>query len=112
MALWFLLLFVAETILLIAISVPLMQGRVKPNSIYGVRTAKTLSDESVWYRSNAYGGRLLFRTGLVQLVAVVALYCIPSLRANFVAYNLACGGVILGGLLLASVLLMRFIRSL
>jgi uncharacterized membrane protein len=103
---------VGETILLIAISVPLMQGRVKPNSVYGIRTAKTLSDESVWYRSNAYGGRLLFRTGFMQLIAVVALYCIPSLRANFVAYNLACGGVILGGLLLASVLLMRFIRSL
>ena len=112
MALWFLLLFVAETILFIVISVPLMQGRVKPNSIYGVRTAKTLSDENIWYRSNAYGGRLLFRTGFIQLIAVVGLYCIPSLRDDFVAYNLACGGVILGGILLASVLLMRFIRSL
>jgi len=71
MALWFLLFFVAETVLLVAMSVPLMQGRVKPNSIYGVRTAKTLSDESIWYRSNAYGGRLLFRTGLVQLVRKV-----------------------------------------
>ena len=112
MSLWFLLLFVGESVLLTGISIPLMQGRVKPNSIYGVRTPKTLSDDSVWYRSNAYGGRLLFRTSLVQLVAVVGLYCIPSLRADFVAYNLACGGVILGGLLLASLLLMRFIRSL
>ena len=53
MALWFLFLFVGETVLLIAISVPLMQGRVKPNSIYGVRTTKTLSNEDFWYRSNA-----------------------------------------------------------
>ena len=36
----------------------------------------------------------MFGTGLVQLVAVIALYFVPRLRADFVAYNLACGAVI------------------
>ena len=89
-----------------------MQRRIGPNRIYGVRTRKTLADEDVWYESNAYGGRLLFRTGLVQLVAVVALFFVPRLRADFVAYNLTCGAVILGGVVLASVLIIRHVQSL
>jgi len=109
---WFLLLFAGVTALMMAVSVPLMQGRVQPNRVYGVRTPKTLGDERVWYQGNAYGGRLLFRTGLVQLVAVVALYGIPRLRADFVAYNLACGAVILGGVVLAGVLILRRLQSL
>jgi uncharacterized membrane protein len=109
---WFLLLFVGMTTLQMAVSVPLMRGRVGPNSIYGVRTRKTLGDEGVWYASNAYGGRLLFRTGLVQLVAVIALYFVPSLRVNFIAYNLACATVMVSGVVLASALIIRHIQSL
>jgi hypothetical protein len=112
LALWFLLLFVAVTTLLIAVSVPLMRGQVGPNLIYGVRTRKTLGDERVWYESNAYGGRILFRTGLVQLVTVIALYFVPSLRSNFIAYNLVCATVILIGVILASALIIRHVQSL
>jgi len=96
----------------VALAVPLMYGRVKPNSLYGLRTERTLRDEDAWYRGNAYGGRLFFRTGLVALVAVIGLYCVPSLRDNFVAYNIACGAVIVGGLLFTTVLVVRFVHSL
>lgn len=109
---WFLLLFAGVTVLMMAMAVPLMRGWVGPNSIYGVRTPKTLSDEGIWYQSNRIGGRLLFRTGLVQFIAVVALFGVPSLRADFVAYSLSCGAMILGGILLAGVLMIRRIRSL
>lgn len=112
LSLWFLLLFAGVTILMMVVAVPLIRGRVRPNLIYGVRTPKTLGDESVWYHANAYGGRLLFGTGLVQLFAVIALYCVPRLRADFVAYNLACGAVILGGILVVSALMVRRLQSL
>ena len=79
MTLWFLLLFASASSLMMALAVPLMRGRVKPNSLYGLRTERTLRDEEAWYRGNAYGGRLFFRTGLAALVAVVGLYCVPSL---------------------------------
>jgi hypothetical protein len=110
--LWFLLLFTGVACLMMALAVPLMCGRVKPNSLYGLRTERTLRDEDAWYRGNAYGGRLFFRTGLVVLVAVVGLYCVPSLRGNFVAYNIACGAVIVGGVLFATVRAVRFVQSL
>src|SRR4051812_11579756 len=81
---WFMLLFAGESVVTMAISVPLMRGWVKPNPAYGIRTPRTLSDEGLWYRSNQYGGKLMFRTGLVQLIAIVALFGVPSLRANFI----------------------------
>ena len=74
MTLWFLLLFTGVAGLIMALAVPLMRGRVKPNSLYGLRTERTLRDEDAWYRGNAYAGRLFFRTGLVALVGVVGLY--------------------------------------
>lgn len=109
---WFLLLFVGVAALMVAISIPLMKGWIRPNPIYGVRTPRTLGDERVWYQSNAYGGRLLFRAGLAQLVAVVALFFVPPLRADFVAYNLACAVVIVGGTLIAAGFTLRHIQSL
>ena len=108
---WFLLLFAGVSILQMAFSVPLMRGRVGPNSIYRVRTRKTLGDERAWYENNAYGGRILFRTGLVQLVAVIALYFVPSLRVNFIAYNVVCATVTLSGVVLASTLIIRHLQS-
>jgi uncharacterized membrane protein len=109
---WFLLLFVGVTTVQIALAVPLMLGRIPPNALYGLRTTKSLSDEGVWYASNTYAGQMLFRTGLVQLVAIVALYFVPILRVNFIAYNLACLTVMLGGVIIASVLIIRYLKSL
>ena len=111
MTLWFLLLFTGVASLMMALAVPLMYGRVKPNVLYGLRTERTLRDEDAWYRGNAYAGRLFFRTGLVTLAAVVGLYCVPSLRDDFVAYNIACGAVIVGGILFSTVLAVRFVQS-
>jgi hypothetical protein len=53
-------------------SLPMIRRRVKPNSVYGLRTAKTLSNERIWYDANAYAGRMLLRAGIVGLVGVVA----------------------------------------
>ncbi len=109
---WLMLLFAGVSVLLMGVSVPLILGRVRQNDIYGVRTAETLSDESVWYRGNAYGGRLLFLTGLLQLAAVISLYFVPFLHGNIVAYNAVCGAVIVVSLLAASAKIDRYVRTL
>lgn len=46
------LLFAAVGLLYIALGVPLFRGQVKPNSWYGCRTTKTMSDEKIWYAVN------------------------------------------------------------
>lgn len=108
----FMLLFVGTSALLMGVSVPLLLGRVGRNSTYGVRTAETLADDQIWERGNIFGGRLLFVTGLVQLVAVIALYCVPFLHGNVIAYNGACGVFIVASLLAASAWIQRYVRTL
>lgn len=103
----FLVLFVGTSLLLIAVSVPLALGRVKRNPFYGVRTAKTLQSDAAWYAGNAYGGRLLSVAGVVDLIAVVLLACVPALRTNSGAYSGACGIIIVGSILAASALILR-----
>lgn len=109
---WFMLLFVGTSVLLMGVSVPLLLGRVGRNDTYGVRTAKTLADDRIWERGNIFGGRLLFLTGLVQLVAVIALYCVPFLHGNIIAYNVACGVFIVASLFAASAWIHRYVRTL
>ena len=68
---------ILTALLLIAASVPLIQRRVRPNSVYGFRTPKTLGDEQVWYEANAFSGRMLLRAGAVTLVGTVILAFVP-----------------------------------
>jgi uncharacterized membrane protein len=57
-------------IALVAASVPLMRGRVKPNRTYGFKTRKTLSDERVWYAANQILGKDMFLTGIATLLLI------------------------------------------
>jgi uncharacterized membrane protein len=57
--------------LFVALAIPLIRGRVRPNRLYGVRTPRTLGDERVWYEANRKGGRALAGAG--ALAATVAL---------------------------------------
>jgi len=40
---------------------------------YGFRTPKTMSSDSMWYRTNKLGGQYFVAAALVQLVAVLLL---------------------------------------
>jgi hypothetical protein len=66
-------LFVGTGVLVVALSVPLIQGRVPPNHWYGLRIRATLDDPDVWHPANRYAGWLLLAYGLVMLVASLGL---------------------------------------
>lgn len=51
-------------ILIIALAIPMILEKVKPNPIYGFRTKKTLSDEKIWYPANKYSGKAMILAGL------------------------------------------------
>ena len=59
------LLFSGVGVLFIALSIPLILERVPPNSTYGFRTGKTLSDPKIWYAANRIAGYDLLIAGLV-----------------------------------------------
>lgn len=66
-------LFLGTGALLIALSIPLLRRRVKPNDTYGLRVAATLENEAVWYEANARSARHLLLLGVVIAVLSIAL---------------------------------------
>jgi len=89
----------------IALAVPLIRRRIKPNGSYGVRFPSTLEDESVWYDINARGGRHLVWISVVYVAALtVSLvfgrtwnatvrFLVPT---GLLVFALVCDAIVLG----------------
>ena len=77
--------------LLVGLSIPLMQDKVKPNGWYGFRVAKTMNDPDTWYAVNHHFSYRLFWSGVSLLAAASLLYLFPDL--NLDAYALIVLGV-------------------
>lgn len=73
----FIIIFVAVGLLLVGVALPLIQRRVKPNDLYGLRVAATFADEWVWYEANARTGRDFLVAGLVQVGVALLLPLSP-----------------------------------
>ena len=103
------LLFIGMGILLIALAIPLIQGRVKPNWYYGFRTPRTVNDPDLWYPANAYAGKLLLGFGIAIIVASSLLALIPGINED--SYSIGITIVITGGLLILGYLCWKFLRT-
>ena len=64
--------------LIAAVCWPLMQGKVGPNRLYGIRTRAAFQSPENWYRLNRLGGKILFRAGLVVAVTGLVGLCLPA----------------------------------
>jgi hypothetical protein len=66
-------------VLLIAVSVPLLLGKIKMNPVYGFRFRKAFESEENWYVVNSYGAKALIRWALVIMATGIAcLYIEPE----------------------------------
>lgn len=79
--------FVVVGLLLSALSVPMILKKIKPNGLYGFRVRKTMENPDIWYAVNAYSGKWLLATGLVEVVAAIGLAFVPSLTLDVYAYG-------------------------
>jgi hypothetical protein len=70
---------VAAHLLLIALAVPMIRGKVKPNGLYGFRIPLTLDNPQIWYPANRYAGWLLLAWALISLVATLGLPFLPGM---------------------------------
>jgi uncharacterized membrane protein len=59
---------VIAPLIIIALSIPLIAGRIRRNYLYGFRTPRTMSSDTVWYPANRVGGILFLCVGLVWLM--------------------------------------------
>jgi len=109
MALPLLILFVLASLFLVGLSIPLAQGRVKPNRIYGVRLPLTLNNPDMWYKVNAYVGRVLLVCSVVMLAASVILY--PIFGSSIDGYSIAVAMVMLACAVVSTVICFRYVAS-
>jgi SdpI/YfhL protein family len=104
-----LILFTSAGVLLAAISVPLILGKIRPNPLYGFRVKKTLEDPGVWYPVNAYAAKRLLVAGLAIGVSAGLLFLVPGI--DLLVYVLSCAGIGLGALLVAVIQSFLYLRT-
>lgn len=83
------ILFSVVGLVLIGISIPLIMRKVPPNSFYGCRTRKTLSDPKIWYEANYISGIDFCIGGLIVFVSSLAmLFLGQNIDANHAVVTL------------------------
>ena len=100
-------------VILIPISLPLINEKVKPNLMYGFRTKKTLSNVEIWYKANKYAGKVLLNWSIVVAVGLVLI--LPVYLLGFLsAWSFMIVGWIItyGALIAAVVMSMLYLRKL
>lgn len=93
--------FVFTGALIIALAIPLIQRRIGPNSLYGLRVPATFADEGVWYDANERSGRDLAAFGVGQLAVAAGLL---PLGLPEEAYALVNTGYAIAGALVCAVI--------
>jgi uncharacterized membrane protein len=83
-----LMMFLISGAILVALSIPMIMGKVTPNSIYGFRVPETMNDPRTWYAVNAYSGKWLLFTGLIFMATCILAYIIPGISVD--TYSLIC----------------------
>ena len=65
-------------LLLVALCVPMMYDKIPPNSFYGFRTPRTLSDPNIWYPANRVAGRNLALAGLIVIITALVVFAMQK----------------------------------
>ena len=108
---WSIVLFAGIGLLMVILAIPMILGKVTPNSVYGFRTKKTLSDPEIWYPANAYAGKWLLAWGVVMMVAALLLpILLPDLSED--SYAALFVLVVLGGLFVVVLMCWRYLKKL
>lgn len=94
------LVLLGVAILIGAVHIPLILGKVPPNRFYGFRTPRLIADERAWYPANRIAGRngLILSAGMLGFAAmmtagytpwwlavVMPIFVIGNLLATFIA---------------------------
>ena len=92
---WLFAAYLFTALVFVALSIPLIRGRVPPNSLYGFRVRRTLEDPAVWYPANRYAAWHLLAAGIAVAIAATVLYVLP--QVGFQTYAWSCVAVTLLG---------------
>ena len=81
--------------LILAICIPLLQGKIKRNALYGIRTPKAFESDELWFKINRYGARQMMGGAAVMMVLGLLTFALPFrsqalLMAWFGLVNILC----------------------
>ena len=68
-------------LLCIALSIPLIRGRVGRNALYGIRFPESFDSAEAWFAINRFGGKRLAAWSIPLLVVGLVSFFLP-LRSN------------------------------
>ena len=97
-------------LLFAGLSIPLLLGKIPPNSWYGFRTRLTLSDPQIWYPVNAWGARRLLWIGALSVVAGAVCWLLP--KSWLAGYLLVVSALWVGALIAVLVWGVKYARRL
>lgn len=67
----------------LALSVPMILGKVNPNKAYGFRTPKTLSSPDIWYPANRAAGQFMAAAAVISIAFNLVLWwAVPEWSAE------------------------------
>ena len=61
-------------LLVLVLSIPMILGKVPPNSVYGFRTPTTLSSSEIWYPANRAAGWFMLAATVLTICFNLALW--------------------------------------
>ena len=65
-------------IIVIAVSIPILLGKISRNPFYGFRTQLSLSSDEVWYATNRFAAKGLILSGALNLlIGVISFWFHP-----------------------------------
>lgn len=89
------------SLLFMGLSIPLIQRKVAPNDVYGIRIDKAFETDALWYDVNEYGGWAMVAAGFVILIGNLLLFFLGK-KLKVGAYTGIFVAILLGSLFMAS----------
>ncbi len=93
-------------LLVVAVSVPLVMGKVRMNPWYGIRIPEAFKSEARWLEINRYGGRLMLWWGISIMVVASLGLALP--KSYWIIYAFAALAFIMAGLGVVLVCIFRY----
>jgi hypothetical protein len=103
--------FFIPAVLFLILAVPLILGLLPRQWAIGLRTPKTLSDDTIWLRANRFAGWVMLCAGLIYLIFAWGMPCTAPCGVNFTQWLLHVGAFGLP-LLIGIVLALRYVQTL
>ena len=103
------IMYLVGGVILMALSIPLIRGRIPPNGLYGFRVKKTLAEPRIWYPVNTYAGKWLLVIGVWVIFAALTLRGVAHISLE--AYALGVLAVVIVLLITSLGMVVRYMNS-